>query len=121
MVDVSKATDHSPTLTDHEVRIRILERDYAEIKEIREDVKTLQVDVGSLKSSITELPEQLRSHFKYELRSELGAHEINEARNQSRILWAILGLALTIIGSAAYLITEQVVEKTAEQITEHRQ
>jgi hypothetical protein len=115
MVELSK----DPMLTDHEVRIRILERDYAEIKEIRGDVKTLQLDVSGLKSSISALPEQLREHFKAELKSELGAHEINEARYQSKILWAVLALALSVIGSAMYLAAEQVADRIGDAVSEH--
>ena len=83
----------------HELRITILERDYAEIKEIKSDVKALFTKVGSLENSVSALPEQLKIHFSNELRG----HEAKEARNQSHILWAILMLALSIIGGVGYL------------------
>ncbi|MCK7579306.1 MAG: hypothetical protein MZV65_28620 [Chromatiales bacterium] len=107
MVDVSKSTTDHTTLTDHEVRIRILERDYAEIKEIRRDVKTLQLDVGSLKSNVMALPAQIETM----LRSEIRQHESTEAKQQSRLMWALLSMAVTVIGSALYLVAQHILER----------
>ena len=47
MIDIAKPDladdhhNHGSRVWDHEVRIRILERDYAETKEIRDDVKSM--------------------------------------------------------------------------------
>jgi hypothetical protein len=105
-VDVSKP-DHGPTLTDHEVRIRILERDYVEIKEMRGDVKTLQLDVFGIKSSVAALPSQIESV----VRNEIGRHEYTEAKQQSYIMWVLLSIAITIIGSAIYLGAQHFLER----------
>jgi hypothetical protein len=109
MVDIDKPS--KPDLTDHEIRIRILERDYLEFKEIKTDVKSLQFDVSALKTSVMDLPVQLRTHFSNELSSALRAHEIKESKDQTRVLWAILTLAISIIGAALYLAAQYGLER----------
>ena len=120
MVDMTKTPDTEPPLMhdhplyrigtqvhDHEVRIRMLERDYAEIKEIKQDVKALQLDVGSMKQSVAALPGQLGAM----LNAALSQHEVVEAKQQSRIMWVLLSLTLAIIGSAAYLVVQHLLER----------
>lgn len=94
---------------DHEVRIRMLERDYAEIKEIKQDVKALQLDVGSMKASVTALPGQLETM----LRAETGRHESTEAKQQARIMSVLLTMAATVIGSAIYLGAQHLLERSS--------
>lgn len=109
MIDIEKP--ESPTLAmqvhDHETRIKLLERDYAEIKELRTDVKHLQLDLSAVKIGIIALPDQLKST----VRAEIQRHEGVEAAAQNRLIWRVLGITLSVIGAALYVVFQHVVTK----------
>lgn len=107
--DIGEIADHHNTgnrVWDHEVRIRILERDYAEIKEIRNDVKAMQLELASVKSVMQELP----AHVEIAVDSAISAHEKVEMDNQNKIMRSITMLVLTILGSVLYLVGEKAME-----------
>jgi aspartate ammonia-lyase len=91
---------------DHEVRIRILERDYAEIKEIREDVKSIQLELTAVKTTMQSLPEFIGKTIN----AEISSHERFETENQNKIMRYIIGLILAVLGAVLYLASEKALD-----------
>ena len=92
---------------DHETRIRLLERDYAEIKELRADVKHVQLDMGVLKLGVQALPGQIKEVVSV----AISRHEGVEAATQNRLIWRVLGITLSVIGAALYVVFQYVVTR----------
>lgn len=86
---------------DHEARIRLLERDSADIKRTLESMKDTIDNLGrdmDTKFALTE------SH----IRADLSAHTQDEYKNQAKIMAYLITILLSVIGSGAYVILQKV-------------
>lgn len=89
-------------VTDHEARIRMLERDYQEIKALRIDMQAVQIELSAVKASLLSLPERIKEM----MHGEILSHEKVEGRAQNAMVWKVLFLTFSFIGAGGYLIAQ---------------
>lgn len=87
---------------DHEARIRLLERDSADIKRTLESMNDT---IGNLVRNMDAKFMTVESH----IRDDLAAHTADEAKNQTKILLYLVGILLSIVGSGLYSIASKVI------------
>lgn len=97
---------------DHDVRIRFLERDFAELTlEFKEIKKAL----AEMSLALNTIAKDMKDHVclvEANIRNEFLRHEKTEMAGQGRVLRYLVALMLTAIGSALYLVAQQVLTHT---------
>jgi hypothetical protein len=85
---------------DHEARIRLLERDSADIKKTLDAMnKTIETFAKSIDAKFNQ--------FELHIHNDLMLHEKAEFLNQKKIMGYLISILLSVAGAGAYLIIEQ--------------
>lgn len=88
---------------DHEARIRLLERDSADIK------KTLD----SMSATLEKFAKEFNCKFSesiISIQADLKKHETYELQNQTKIMAYLIVTLLSILGSGAYIILQSMLK-----------
>lgn len=96
-------------VADHEARIRMLERDYQEIKALRVDMQSVQIELSAVKASLLSLPERIKDM----VHGEILSHEKVEGRAQNALIWKVLFFSFSFIGASAYLVAQWLLARFA--------
>lgn len=84
---------------DHEARIRLLERDSADIK------KTLDAMNYTIENFVVSINTKF-AQMELHIHDALMKHELAEFANQKKIMASLFTILLSVIGSCAYLIIQ---------------